>query len=69
MSFPIFLGLAAYYLGKAIQEALDENRSKNLQLTHQPKKQLNNDSFNGGRNNAVTDCYEEIESEVCDERY
>jgi len=67
--WPITIAIGAYYICKGIQEAMDENRENNYQLTHQPRKQLNNDPFNGGRNNAVTDCYEEIESEVCDERY
>ncbi len=67
--WPVTIALGVYYVCKGIQEGMDENRERNPQLTHQPRKQLNRDPLNGSGNSVVSDCYHEIQQGWCDEGY
>lgn len=67
MKWILDLTVAAYFVGKAIQNAIDENRTKRIMLENRFRKESLPNHRDCGVDALIGDCYEEIESEVCDE--
>lgn len=69
MKWILDLTVAAYFVGKAIQNAIDENRTKRLLLENRFRKESIANHHDSGGDTLIADCYEEIEQGVYDERY
>jgi len=69
MSSSILFGIAVYVAMEAWKEKKEEDRIRNLQLPHKPRKQLRIDPLSNYNSPVIEDCLEEVDQGDYDDRY